>query len=53
MWFLKGDSSFSSVGLADNVDSLEDDDVGLEDVPFDSESELWSDGIDSKSSASS
>ena len=51
MWFLKGDFSLSSVCLADNVDSLEDDDTGLEDVPLDSESELWSDGIDSKTSA--
>ena len=25
MWFFKGDSSFSSVCLADNVDYLEDD----------------------------
>ena len=49
--FLKGDSSLSSVWLSDNVDSLEDDDVGSEDVPFDSESEFWSDGIDSTSSA--
>ena len=38
--FLKGDSSFSSVCLTDNVDSLEDDDSGLDDVPLDSESEL-------------
>ena len=42
--FLKGDSSLSSVCLADNVDSLEDDDVGSDDVPLDSESELLSDG---------
>ena len=34
--FLKGDSSLSSVCLADNVDSLEDDDSGLDDVPLDS-----------------
>ena len=33
--------------LAGSVDSLEDDDAGLEDVPLYSESELWSDGIDS------
>ena len=37
---LKGDSSLSSVCSADNVDSLEDDDAGLDDVPLDSESEL-------------
>ena len=37
--------------LADNVDSLEDDETGLDDVPLDSESELWSDGIDSTYSA--
>ena len=36
--FLKVDSSLSSVCLADNVDSLEDDDVGSDDVPLDSES---------------
>ena len=36
--FLKSDSSLSSVCLADYVDSLEDDDVGSEDVPHDSES---------------
>ena len=36
----KGDSSLSSVCLADNVDSLEDDDAGLDVVPLDSESEL-------------
>ena len=36
--FFKGDSSLSSVYLADNVDSLEDDDAGLDDVPLDSES---------------
>ena len=47
----KGDYSLSSVCLADNVDSLEDDDAGLYNVPLDSESELWSDGIDSTSSA--
>ena len=33
--------------LAGNVDYLEDDDAGLDDVPLDSESELWSDVIDS------
>ena len=38
--FFKGDSSLSSVCLAGNVDSLEDDDAGLDDVPLDSESEL-------------
>ena len=38
--FLEGDSSLSSVFLADNVDYLEDDDAGLEYVPLDSESEL-------------
>ena len=35
--FSKGDFSLSSVCLADNVDSLEDDDAGLNDVPLDSE----------------
>ena len=38
--FFKGDSSLSAVCLADNVDSLEDYDAGLDDVPLDSESEL-------------
>ena len=38
--FKKGDYSLSLVCLADNVDSLEDDDAGLYDVPLDSESEL-------------
>ena len=38
--FSKGDSSLSSVCLAGNVDYLEDDDSGLDDVPIDSESEL-------------
>ena len=38
--FFKGDSSLSSVYLADNVYSLEDDDAGLDDVPLDSQSEL-------------
>ena len=37
--------------LAGNVDSLEDDDAGSDDVPIDSESELLSDVIDSTSSA--
>ena len=36
--FLKGDSSLSSVCLAGNVDSLEDDDAGSDDVQLDSES---------------
>ena len=45
MWFFKGVSSLSSVSLAGNVDSLEDDDASSDDVPLDSESELWSDGI--------
>ena len=36
--FFKGVSSLSSVCLAGNVDSLEDDDAGLDDVPLDSES---------------
>ena len=36
--FSKGNSSLSSVCLAGNVDSLEDDDAGLDDVPLDSES---------------
>ena len=49
--FFKGGSSLSSVCLADNVDSLEDDSAGLYDVPLDSESELWSYGIDSTSYA--
>ena len=35
--FFKGDSSLSSVCLAGNVDSLEDDDAGLYNVPLDSE----------------
>ena len=34
--FSKGDSSLSSVCLSGNVDSLEDDDSGLDDVPLDS-----------------
>ena len=51
MRFLKGDSSLSLVCLAYNVDSLVDDDVGLDDVPLDSKSEFLSDGIDSTSSA--
>ena len=38
--FFKGDYSLSSVCLADNVDSLEDDDAVLDDVPLDYESEL-------------
>ena len=38
--FFKGDSSLSSLCLAGNVDSLEDDDAGLYHVPLDSESEL-------------
>ena len=50
MRFLKVDYSLSSVCLAGNVDSLEHDDAGLDYVPLDSESELWSDGIDSTSS---
>ena len=36
--FSKGDSSLSSVFLAVNVDSLEDDDTGSDDVPLDSDS---------------
>ena len=36
--FFKGNSSLSSVCLAGNVDSLEDDDAGSDDVPLDSES---------------
>ena len=36
--FSKGDSSLLSVCLAGNVDSLEDDDAGLDGVPLDSES---------------
>ena len=38
--FFNGDSSLSSVCLADNVDSVEDDDAVLDDVPLDYESEL-------------
>ena len=38
--FFKGDSSLSSVCLAGNVDSLEDYDSVLDNVPLDSESEL-------------
>ena len=38
--FSKDDSSLSSVCLAVNVDSLEDDDAGSDDAPLDSESEL-------------
>ena len=38
--FFKGDYSLSSVCLAGNVDSLEDDDAGSDDVLLDSESEL-------------
>ena len=38
--FFKGVSSLSSVCLAGNVDSLEDDDAGSDDVSLDSESEL-------------
>ena len=38
--FFKVDSSLSSVCLAGNVDSLEDDDAGSDDVPLDSKSEL-------------
>ena len=38
--FSKEDYSLSSVCLAGNVDSLEDDDAGLDDAPLDSESEL-------------
>ena len=49
--FFKVDYSLSSMCLADNLYSLEYDDAGLDDVPLDSESELWSDRIDSTSSA--
>ena len=38
--FFKSYSSLSSVCLAGNVDYLEDDDAGSDDVPLDSESEL-------------
>ena len=38
--FFKGVSSLSLVCLAGNVDSLEDDDAGSDDVSLDSESEL-------------
>ena len=38
--FFMGVSSLSSVCLAGNVDSLEDDDAGSDDVPLDYESEL-------------
>ena len=47
MWFFKVVYLLSSVFLAGNLDSLEDDDAGLDDVPLDSES----DGIDSTSYA--
>ena len=47
MLFFKGVSSLLSVCLACNVDSLEDDDAGSDNVPIDSESELLSDRIDS------
>ena len=49
--FSKGDYSLSSVFLAGNVDSLEDDDAGSDDVPLDYESELRSYGIEITSSA--
>ena len=49
--FSKEAFSLSTVGLAGNVDSLEDDDTGLDDVFLDSESKLWSDGIEISSSA--
>ena len=48
--FSKGVSSLSLVCLADNVDSLEDDDDCLDDVLLDYESEFWSDGIEITSS---
>ena len=38
--FFKDCFSFSSVCSGDNVDSLEDDDAGLDNVLLDSESEL-------------
>ena len=38
--FSKDDSSLSSVCSAGNVDYLEDDDAGLDDVPLDSESKF-------------
>ena len=38
--FFKVDSSLLSMCLADNLDSLEDNDAGSDDVPLDSESEL-------------
>ena len=38
--FFKGVSSLSSVCLAGNVDSLENDDAVSDDVPLESESEL-------------
>ena len=40
MIFFKGVSSFSLVCLADNVDALEDDVAGSDDVSLVSESEL-------------
>ena len=46
-FFFKGVSSLSLVCLAGNVDSLEDDDAGSDDVSLDSES----DGIEISSSA--
>ena len=39
-YFIKGVYSLSSVCLAGNVDSLVDDDAGLDDVPLDYESEF-------------
>ena len=38
--FFEGDSSLSSLYLAGDVDFLEDDDAGLDDVPLDYESEM-------------
>ena len=38
--FSKGDYSLSLVCLADNVNYLVDDDVDLDNIPLDSESEL-------------
>ena len=51
MVFFKGVSSLSLVCLAGNVDDLEDDVAGSDNVSLDSESELSSDEIIISSSA--
>ena len=50
MGFFKGVSSLSLVCLAGNVEALEDDVVGSDDVSLDSESEFSSDEIETASS---